>query len=297
MDLQEFSDKIKSLAREGRIGVSDRVTLLDEGKALGLNRMAINDMIDKAIAEARSGANEEAASVDHEIDPVKVPTEVELPTNDIRTDDLPEQNVDAPPPTGVEYEPSITPIQTPESIPTPTTGDLDQQIEVEEVKKFEESIDPVTPPETNPDAVESSKQAMEDALHEVKKQAGEKNESSFEQEVQQVEQQIDKALGPDNNDEPDQKKPPAEGDSPLAEGLLVFIAGIIAIISSGTYLAMFICIGGFVLAFNGRKKVKEQGAKEFLPAHLRFLLIGNILLWIGLGLFVFNNLARIVSFF
>jgi len=306
MDLKAFSDKIDLLALEGRIGVSERIGLFDEGKEIGLNRGAIDKMIDaalKAVKEnkAAEGNSEPISSYSipipeppiaetTPIEPIAVePDEPVHPIIEEVKEDLSELELEANEifdsfeDAGIEsseFESEINAAQE-------TLNDAIKKAE-EEISEAESTIEP----ESSASSDETIEESLESILAEIKKESGKEQSISFEEAISQQEPVIDEVVEDDNwvpayQPEPEKPdsfshaEPPIHGEAALPEGVIILIAGIISIFTCMTIIGIFAAAAGLFLHKTATKRINEQKTGYYKAQHLNLLKVGIILAWIG----------------
>ncbi|MFT7611800.1 MAG: hypothetical protein ACI9J3_000747 [Parvicellaceae bacterium] len=303
MDLKAFSDKINTLALEGRIGVSERIGLFDEGKEVGLNRGGIDKMIDaalKAAKESKAAESETQPNPSYTISiPVPPSTEttpiqpiiieptdpiveevkkdlsaLELEANEV-FDSLNEMEIES-----LDFESDLISVQE-------TLNDAIEKAE-EEISAAENNI----VVESSDGADESIEESLESILAEIKKESSESQSISFEDAISQQEIEIDEAVEDDNwvpayEPEPDESESFPEptqgehGEVALAEGVIIMIAGILSIATCMTIVGIFAAVAGLFLHRTATKKINEQKSGYYKAQHLNLLKIGIVLAWIG----------------
>jgi len=306
MDLKAFSDKIDLLALEGRIGVSERIGLFDEGKEIGLNRGAIDKMIDAALKAAKENKATEgnsepissysipipeppivettpiepiAVESDESVHPIieevkKDLSELELEANEI-FDSFEDAGIESS-----EFESEINAAQE-------TLNDA--------IKKAEEEIseaESANEPESSASSDETIEESLESILAEIKKESGKEQSISFEEAIAQQETVIDEVVEDDNwvpayQPEPEKPdsfshaEPPIHGEAALPEGVIILIAGIISIFTCMTIIGIFAAAAGLFLHKTATKKINEEKTGYYKAQHLNLLKVGIILAWIG----------------
>lgn len=304
MDLKSFADKIKKLSEEGRIGVSNRIELFDKGKLLGLTRSAVDKMIDEALKEARQASRSSK------------PGRTTSPKTNQTTDHLTVEEGHSKKPADAAKESGSDPDSE------QTTTDLDgwklkqgsSSGGEEFINDVKEEIEQKAPtPEDDPfappirtdrydQAEKKAAESLERMLDAIKTESQQvQKDISFQEAIAETEAVFDEVIESDwipedsNDPENEMEHQPGdlrtpkqmEGEVPLSEGLLALIAGGVSIIACSTLLGIMAAIAGFVFVRMGNHKINQHGTSYYLRQHLNFLNMGQVLTWIGVGLFIF----------
>jgi hypothetical protein len=306
MDLKAFSGKINTLAQEGRIGVSERIGLFDQGKELGLARGAIDKMIDAALLAVKQNKNVERdaprepfASIPTPVPPVAETATIEP----IAMEPEPPRNIIIE---EVKEDVSDLEAEANDLLDSLNEMELDSAGFESEVNSAQESIDEIFEEakeeineaentielEAAENSNESIKESLESILAEIKKESSESQSISFEDAISQQEIEIDEAVEDENwvpayEPEPDESESFPEptqgehGEVALAEGVIIMIAGILSIATCMTIVGIFAAVAGLFLHRTATKKINEQKSGYYKAQHLNLLKIGIVLAWIG----------------
>lgn len=263
MSLEAFSLKINELAKEKRIGVSHRISLCDEGVALGLKRSAIDKMIDEALAIAREEGKKETSAPAFSIPDVPEPQISSIPT-----------------PTSLNFEHSSnetkrTNRKVEEKEPMPDDPALDL---------FEEEHLDYDPLEDLPGS--DDKPTLQDLLEEIRK------EKSHTQEESPFEQTKKEEFVYEFGESFEEFK--TNGVTPgiyLDYATYGLIAGIVSVLFSGfSFIAVFAGIGASYLHTEGMKKINQQSPGYYSKQSKDLLNVGRLLGFIGSGIFILTRI-------